>query len=343
MTKDETNKHNLINLLIDKEGNQYFDDQQMADLINNFYVNQPRDLLDSISSMSPGVHPCTTDSACSTSKINPLVIPQISESEIENAIRLMPMHKAAGADSLSAKILKISACAISSPLARIINYCIDNSCFPSAWKLAEVIPIYKGKGSKSDMNNYRPILLLPLLSKIFERHIHTAMYNHLNGNNLLYNLQSGFCKTYSTETALIRLIDQLFWNLDNDEINGLVFIDYKKAFDLIDHKILLSKLEHFGIAPKELSLFENYLKDRCQFGHLIGKDSTYKTIEYGVPQGSMLGPLLFLMTINDLPRVVTKSLVDIYADDTTLSASASITNPSKPSSKRPEPSYNLVS
>ena len=123
---------------------------------------------------------------------------------------------------------------------------IYNSCFPSAWKLAKVIPIYKGKGSKSDMINYRPISLLPLLSKIFERHIHTAMYNHLNGNNLLYNLQSGFRKTCSTETALIRLIDQLLWNLDNDEINGLVFIDNKKAFDLIDHKILLSKLKHFA-------------------------------------------------------------------------------------------------
>ena len=185
LTKDGTNKHNLINLLIDKEGNQYSDDQQMAHLINIFYVNQPRDLLDSISSMSPDVHPCTTDSACSTPKVNPLVIPHISEAQIENAIiRLMPMHKVAGADSLSAKILKISACAISSPLAGIINYCIDNSCFLSAWKLAEVISIYKDKGSKSDMNNYRPISLLPLLSKIFERHIHTAMYKPLNGNNL---------------------------------------------------------------------------------------------------------------------------------------------------------------
>ena len=92
--------------------------------------------------------------------------------------------------------------------------------------------------------------------------------------------------------------DQLLWNLANDEINGLVFIDFKKAFDLIDHKILLSKLKHFGVAAKELSLFENYLKDRYQIVHLNGKDSIYKTVEYGVPQGSILGPLLFLVTIN---------------------------------------------
>ena len=125
-----------------------------------------------------------------------------------------------------------------------------------------------------------------------------------------------------------RLIDQLFWNLNNDQINGLVFIDYKKAFDIIDHNILLSKLEHFGIAPKELCLFENYLKGRNQFVHLNGKDSTQKKIDYGVPQGSILGPLLFLVTINDLPCVVTKSIVDIYADNTTLSVSTPIANPS---------------
>ena len=178
------------------------------------------------------------------------------------------------------------------------------------------------------MSNYRPISVLPLLSKIFERHIHTALYNHLNDNNLLYNLQSGFRKTYSTETALIRLIDQLFWNLENDQISGLVFIDYKKAFDLINHNIILSKLEQFGIASQEISLFENYLEDRTQFVHLNSKDSTLERIDCGVPQGSILGPLLFLVTINDLPSVVTKSMVDIYADDTTLSASASIANPS---------------
>ncbi len=241
--------------MVDKDGNQYSDHQQMADLINTFYACQPRDLLGSISSSLPVSSPYKTDATCFTLNIAPLSIPHIFESEIENAIRSTPVHKATGADGLI-RILKISAPAISSSLARIINYCIDNSCVPSAWKLARVIPIYKGKGSKSNMSNYQPIAVLPLLSKIFERHIHTSLYNHLKDNNLLYNLQSGFRKTYSTEAALIRLIDQLFWNLDNDQINGLVFIDYKKAFDIIDHNILLPKLEHFGIAPKELCLLK---------------------------------------------------------------------------------------
>ena len=141
---------------------------------------------------------------------------------------------------------------------------------------------------------------------------------------MLYNLQSGFRKTYSTETAIVRLIDHLFWNLEKDHINGLVFIVYKKAFDLSDHNILLSKLGSFYIAWKELALFENYLKDRTQFVNLNEYNSAHNKITHGVPQGSILGPLLFLVAINDLLNVVTKSMVDIYADDTTLSASASI-------------------
>ena len=204
LTKEYPNNHSLINPLVDKDGNQYSDHQQMADLINTFYACQPRDLLESISPSLPDSSPYKTDATCSTSNIAPLSIPHIFESEIESAIRSMPVHKATGADGLSIRILKISAPAISSSLARIINYCIDNSCVPSARKLAKVIPIYKVTGSKSNTSNYGPISVLPLLSKIFERHIHTSLYNHLKDNNLLYNLQSGFRKTYSTETALIQ-------------------------------------------------------------------------------------------------------------------------------------------
>ena len=138
------------------------------------------------------------------SKMDPLSIPHISESEF----------------------------AISSSLVGMNNHCKQyNSCFPLAWKLAKVIPVCKGKGSKSNMNNYRPISVLLLLSKILEKHIHTGMYEHLNDNSLLYNSQSGFCKPFFTEAALIRVTEQVLWNLVNDQVNGLVFIDYKKAYD----------------------------------------------------------------------------------------------------------------
>ena len=136
----------------------------------------------------------------------------------------MPSHKAAGSTGLGARILKIAAPAISLPLSRLINHCIDTGTFPSAWKTAKVTPIYKGQGSKDDKNNYRPISVLPLLSKLFEKHVHQALYSYMKNNNLLYTLQSGFQRSYSTETALIRLTDQLLSDMDKDQVSGLVYI-----------------------------------------------------------------------------------------------------------------------
>ena len=148
----------------------------------------------------------------------------------------------------------------------------------------------------------------------------------MRSNNLLYNLQSGFRRSHSTETALVRLIDQLPSDMDKDQVSGLVFIDYKKAFDLIDHDILLSKLETYGVAPKELLLFKDYLKGRRQSVVIDGVQSEYRLITHGVPQGSVLGPLLFIIFVNDLPHAVSRSIVDIYADDTTLSTSAQVSD-----------------
>ena len=138
------------------------------------------------------------------------------------------------------RTLKIASSTISLPLSRFIDHCIDTGIFPSAWKTDKITPIHKE--AKTTKNNYCPISVLPLLSKIFEKHVHQALYSYMRNNNLLYTLQSGFRRSYSTETALIRLTDQLLSDMDKDQVSGLVFVDYKKAFDLIDHDILLSKL-----------------------------------------------------------------------------------------------------
>ena len=140
----------------------------------------------------------------------------------------MPSHKAAGSDGMGTRILKIAAPVISLPLSRLINHCIDTGTFLSAWKTAKVMPIHKGQGSKEDKNNYRPISVLPFVSKIFEKHVHQALYSYMR-NNLLYTLQSGFRTSSSMETALIRLTDQLLSDMDKDQVSGLVFVDYKKA------------------------------------------------------------------------------------------------------------------
>ena len=229
----------------------------------------------------------------------------------------MPSHKAAGSDGISARILKIAAPVISLPLSRLINHCIDTGTFLSAWKTAKVKPLYKGQGSKDDKNNYCPISVLPLLSKIFEKHVHQALYSYIRNNNLLYTLQSSFPRSYSMETALIRVMDQLLSDMDKDQVSGLVVVDYTKAFDLIDHDTLLSKLQAYGIMSKELTLLANYLKGRRSSVVIFGMQSEYRLITHGVPQGSVLGPLLFIIFVNDLPNSVSQSTVDIYTDHTT--------------------------
>ena len=192
----------------------------------------------------------------------------------------------------------------------------------TAWKVAKVTPVFKGNGSRNNKNNNRPISVLPILSKILQKQICEYLCNFLKENNLFHHLLSGFRKSHSTETALIRLVDQLLLNLDNDKITGLVFIDYKKAFDLIDHQLLLSKLKVLGVNESFLPLFRDYLSGRSQYVTIDGCHSTKRSVTLGVPQGSILGPILFLVFINDLPEALQHCVADIYACDTTISHSA---------------------
>lgn len=188
-----------------------------------------------------------------------------------------------------------------------------------------VTPLFKS-GDADESSNYRPISVLPVLSKVVERHIHDSLYQYLSESNLIYKHQSGFRKKHSTETALIHIIDELLFNLDDDRVNGLILVDYRKAFDMVDHTILMEKLKAYGVVGNSLSWFHSYLQDRHQLVTVAGTESDYALIKHGVPQGSILGPLLFIIFINDLPLHVTSSQVDLYADDTTLSSSADVKN-----------------
>ena len=140
-------------------------------------------------------------------------------------------------------------------------------------------------------------------------------------NDLIYIRQSGFRSKHSTETALIKIIDDLLFNLNNDRVSGTVLVDYRKAFDMIDHTLLLKKLEMYGISRDSLQWFTSYLKDRRQLVKLGDKQSSVAIVHHGIPQGSILGPLLFIVFINDLPLYVTSSRIDLYANDTTLTSS----------------------
>ena len=159
----------------------------------------------------------------------------------------MKCSKTAEFDKISVRILKIAAPVIVPSLAKLMNISISSTVFPQRWKTAKVTPIYKS-GDRTDTSNYRPISVLPALSKILERHVHVNLYNYFIQNKLLYSQQSGFRKYHNTETALIRIVDQLLRNLDENHVSGLLLIDYRKAFDMVDHEILMLKLGAYGLS-----------------------------------------------------------------------------------------------
>lgn len=172
-----------------------------------------------------------------------------------------------------------------------------------------------------DVNNYRPISVLLVLSKIIDRHVHDHLLEYLNVQEIIYRNQSGFGKQHSTEMAIPYIVDTLLFNLDGNKIDALVLVDYKKAFDMVDHAILLSKLEAYNFDSNSLLWFKSYLTDCSQLVSFMGQSSSLRRITTGAPQGSILGPFLFTMFINELPLHV-NTPIDLFADDTTLLASS---------------------
>ena len=189
--------------------------------------------------------------------------------------------------------------------------------YPDLLKIVKVVPIHKG-GSTQDVNNYRPISLLSIFDKIIEKLMHIRLYSFLEKHNILFHNQFGFRKKNSTVYALTQITETIKESIDGGKYGCGIFIDLRKAFDTVNHEILLLKLEHYGIRGDMLNWFKSYLSGRKQYVSINGKSSELLEINCGVPQGSVLGPLLFLLYINDLPNISKILNFYLFADDTNI-------------------------
>lgn len=255
--------------------------------------------------------------------LNSLFFRPVTSGEVLNILLSLNVRKSSGRDGIAPAVLRSVAAEVAPVLVTVFNLSLETGCFPDKLKVAKVIPIFKS-GSRSDVSNYRPISLLSVISKVLEKIVRVRLLGFLEANKLLSEAQFGFREGHSAEMALNSFIAQIHTNLnDRNRCRAAgLFLDIRKAFDTVDHTILLDKLERAGVRGIALRWFESYLVNRKQFVCIDGVHSTVRNIRCGVPQGSVLGPILFLIFINDMYSGCLKGKVTAFADDTAFAYAA---------------------
>lgn len=295
---------------INVAGTETSDPAIITKTFNEYFVNVGPSLAQSIPTSSTAPTSFIESSSPASMYISP-----VTEVEISNLIRDL-RNSSPGSDGIPPAIIKETADILIPVLVHVINLSLSQGVFPHEMKVAKVVPLFK-TGDKSCVNNYRPISLLPCLSKILEKCMSTRLMDFISKHNILYKYQFGFRSKHSTNIALNLLVDKITNSLDRNEVFVGISIDFRKAFDTIDFHILLDKLYTYGVRGNIHKWFSDYLTNRKQFVELGAIKSPLLQIQCGVPQGSILGPILFILYINDLP-LSSELLPIIYADDTNL-------------------------
>ena len=299
------------NTTFEVNGNKISNNSTIANLFNKYFVNAPRELCKTI--------PAQCKDPCSyvKSSINEsLYLNPATEGEICK-ILLGLKNSSPGHDDINISIFKGVAEHISKPLTHLCNLSILSGRVPDSRKIAKVIPIHK-KGKINEFCNYRPVSVLPALSKVYERLLYNRILEFVGKHEILSDHQFGFRKKYSTSHAINSLVNQFHDSVEKNEFMIGLFVDLSRAFDTISHKILIDKLYKYGIRGIALEWIKDYLLNRKQYVVYNNTKSNISSVEIGVPQGSILGPLLFIIYVNELPTISSALSCIQFADDTSI-------------------------
>jgi hypothetical protein len=299
--------HSALNPVITFNNRIAKSPKDKADLFNTYFCSVFRPAKTIINSEE------STSSLITSSQLSDITI---SEEEVMHHLSHLDPSKAAGPDGIPGRILKECSSVIAPSLCSLFNHSLHSGTLPTEWKSANVTPVHK-KEKKEPATNYRPISLLTIISKVLERCVCNRFYDHVRA--MISNAQHGFLHGRSCVTQLLITLHRIGQLLDKNIQTDVIFLDFAKAFDSVDHEILLAKLKTYGISGNLYSWFSNYLLGRTQRVVVDGVASEWSAVTSGVPQGSILGPMLFLLFINDLPDAIPPTIsTGLYADDTKL-------------------------
>lgn len=319
----------LINTILGKKKSKFNDAQSFS--YNDTVINDPIEIAEkfneyfvkigsNISKNVNDVNPNDFRSYMKQKASHTIFFKPATQKEILDIGKSLKAGKSSGFDDISPNVVKYVLSYIVEPILHVCNSSLSTGVVPTQMKISKVTPVFK-KSDPSLFTNYRPISILPCFSKILEKIVFTRLYNFLMRHNSLYESQYGFRHNFSTDMAVIEIQDRIIKELNSGKEVIAVFMDLSKAFDALSHEILLQKLQYYGVRGICLDWFRSYLSNRKQFTVYNYNNSQLRDIDTGVPQGSILGPLLFLIYINDIVNSCNDPHFILYADDTSLLAS----------------------